>query len=134
MEMTPYMRASQGTSPNDFYDKCPWRWAPPPEMKIGLYPLPTAHCRLFLRSKQPSTAVLLTPDSCPLMFPQDPVKVLCRENALRPRVSPPLAVRATRVPGHPRRSTFISAGRGLGLFAEPQNACLNVPGLVGLDK
>jgi len=30
----------------DFHDKCSWRWAPPPGMKIGLYPLPTADCPL----------------------------------------------------------------------------------------
>ena len=59
-----------------------------------------------------------------------------RENALRPRVIAPVGgagATGSRVsrPGE----VFVSGGEGApGLLANAGNACLNVPGLVGLDK
>jgi len=52
--LSPGWRVRIGRTPrfaptDDFHDKCSWRGAPPPGMKIGQKILPTAHCPLFSR-------------------------------------------------------------------------------------
>jgi len=59
-----------------------------------------------------------------------------RENALRSRARTPVGgAGATGSSASHPGEVFVSGGEGApGLLANAGNACLNVPGLVGLDK
>jgi len=58
-----------------------------------------------------------------------------RENAPAPREAPVGGAGATDSSTSHPGDVFVSGGEGApGLLANAGNACLNVPGLVGLDK
>jgi len=58
-----------------------------------------------------------------------------RENPIAPREAPIGGAGATGLCASHPGELFVSGGEGApGLLANAGNACLNVPGLVGLDK